>query len=205
VPFAVRLPGPEVVYRVRIRRAVANFGVVVLGRSPGVLVEPRVVRGGDENRLAGFTALPQDQNPYRTQFGSPRPIAAVLVPSPGLYDVVFDTPGGGRPGGFRFRYWVNDRVAPTVRLSRVAVGRIELAAGDRGAGVDPRSLEARLDGRAVAARYSAGRIQIVSRRITRGRHVLRVSVADYQETKNNENVSRILPNTRVLQRTVVVR
>jgi hypothetical protein len=163
------------------------------------------VRGGDENRLAGFTALPQDQNPYRSQFGAPRPVAAVLVPSRGVYDVVFDTPAGGRPGGFRFRYWQNDRTPPTVRLARASVGRIELAAADRGAGVDPRSIEARLDGNGIAARYDGGRIRIVSGRIPRGRHVLRVSVADYQETKNNENVSRILPNTRVFQRTIVVR
>jgi subtilisin family serine protease len=205
VPFAVQLPGPEVVYRVRIRRSVANFGVVVVSRDPGVRVEPRIVRAGDENRLAGFTALPQDQNPYRSQYGSPRPIAGVLVPSRGTYDIVFDTPRGGRPGGFRFRYWVDDRAAPIVRLTRVAVGRLDLAVGDGGAGVDPRSLEARLDGDAVAARYSGGRVVILSRRLSRGRHVLRLSAADYQETKNNENVSRILPNTRVLQRTIVVR
>jgi len=129
----------------------------------------------------------------------------VLVPSRGTYDIVFDTPRGGRPGGFSFRYWVNDRAAPVMRLTRVAVGRVELSAGDGGAGVDPRALEVRVDGNAVAAGYSGGRVVIVSRRLSRGRHVLRVSVADYQETKNNENVSRILPNTRVLQRTIVVR
>jgi subtilisin family serine protease len=205
VPFAVRLPGPEVVYRVRIRRSVANFGVVVLSRDPGVRVEPRIVRAGDENRLAGFTALPLDQNPYRSQFGSARPVAGVLVPSAGLYDVVFDTPAGGRPGRFRFRYWVDDRIAPGVRVTQASIGRVQLAVGDRGAGVDPRSVEARLDGAGITARVSDGRVLIVSRRISRGRHVLRVSVADYQETKNNENVGRILPNTRVLQRTIVVR
>ena len=205
VPFAVSLPGPEVVYRVRITRTVANLGVAVLSREPGVRVEPRIVRGSDENRLAGFTALPQDQNPYRSQFGTARPVAGVLVPSRGVYAVVFDTPAGGRPGGFRFRYWQNDRTPPSVRLVRGVVGRIDLAASDRGAGVDPHSIEARLDGSGIAARYADGRIRIVSRRISRGRHVLRISVADYQETKNNENVSRILPNTLVLQRTIVVR
>jgi hypothetical protein len=205
VPFAVNLPGPEVVYRVRVTRTVANFGVVVLGRDPGVRVEPRIVRSGDENRLAGFTALPQDQNPYRSQFGASRPVAAVLVPSRGIYDVVFDTPAGGRPGGFSFRYWQNDNTPPIVRLVRATAGRVELATADRGAGVDPRSIEARLDGNGIATRYDDGRIRIVSNRISRGRHVLRVSVADYQETKNNENVSRILPNTRVFQRAIIVR
>jgi subtilisin family serine protease len=205
VPFSVRLSGPEIVYRVRVRRNAANFGVAVLSRDQGVEVEPRIVRGADENRLAGFTALPQDQNPYRSQFGSGRPVAGVLVPSPGLYDIVFDTPAGGHPGGFRFRYWQNDRTPPAVRVIRATPGRIELAVTDGGAGVDSHSIEARLDGRGIGARYADGRVRIVSRRITRGRHVLRLSVADYQETKNNENVSRILPNTRVSQRTIVVR
>ena len=38
-----------------------------------------------------------------------------------------------------------------------------------------------------------------------GRHVVTVSAADYQETKNMEDVGPILPNTRVLRTTVVVR
>jgi hypothetical protein len=36
-------------------------------------------------------------------------------------------------------------------------------------------------------------------------HRLRLQVSDYQETKNTENVSRILPNTRVLTATFTVR
>src|SRR5256885_17177723 len=51
-PFPVRLIGRELVYRVRIRRGVANFGVAVTSRDSGTRVEPRVVRAGDENRLA---------------------------------------------------------------------------------------------------------------------------------------------------------
>jgi hypothetical protein len=34
---------------------------------------------------------------------------------------------------------------------------------------------------------------------------LRVEVADYEETRNNENVTRILPNTRVLSAQVTIR
>src|SRR6266540_2356966 len=56
--FPVRLSGREIVYRVRIRRRIANFGVAVIARDRGVGVEPRVVRSGDENRLAGYSALP---------------------------------------------------------------------------------------------------------------------------------------------------
>jgi hypothetical protein len=41
--------------------------------------------------------------------------------------------------------------------------------------------------------------------VRRGRHALRVQLSDYQESRNMENVARILPNTRVLQTTIVVR
>ena len=38
-----------------------------------------------------------------------------------------------------------------------------------------------------------------------GSHELRVRVSDYQESRNMENVGRILPNTRVLETSFVVR
>jgi hypothetical protein len=36
-----------------------------------------------------------------------------------------------------------------------------------------------------------------------GRHTLNLTVSDYQETKNMENVARILPNTRTVRTTFV--
>ena len=59
------LPGPEQVFRVRVRGSVANVGVRITGQPRGVSVTPRLVYGGDENRLAGIPALPVDVNPYR--------------------------------------------------------------------------------------------------------------------------------------------
>ena len=83
----VTYPGPERVYRVRVSGRPANFGVVVLsGR-----VTPHVTFDASEDRLAGYTALPFDLNPYRKSFGERRPVAGVDVPAPGAYDVVFDT------------------------------------------------------------------------------------------------------------------
>ena len=76
-------PGPEQVFRVRITRPVANFGVVITQRGTGSRVEPRVVSGGDEDRLTGYAALPLDQNPYVTEFGSPVPAAGALRPRSG--------------------------------------------------------------------------------------------------------------------------
>jgi len=75
---------------------------------PGSRVEPRVVRGGDENRLTGYAALPFDQNPYVTDFGSPVPAAGAVRPSAGTYYVVFDSPNAAGAGTYRFRFWVDD-------------------------------------------------------------------------------------------------
>jgi hypothetical protein len=43
------------------------------------------------------------------------------------------------------------------------------------------------------------------RGVARGRKLLQVEVADYQESKNQENVARILPNTGRLRALVTVR
>jgi subtilase family protein len=196
--FPALLPGREIVFRVRVRKP-ANFGVAIVGRDRGVLVEPRIVRAGDENRLAGYTALPLDLNPYRSSYGRHRLVAGVVLPGPGLYDIVFDTPRNARPGGFRFRYWVGDSTPPTVRVLGVHGRVLELSVADRGSGVDPKSLVARIDGELASASYSGGRALIRLSSVSRGRHALSFSAADYQETKNMEDVSRILPNTRTLQ------
>jgi hypothetical protein len=42
-------------------------------------------------------------------------------------------------------------------------------------------------------------------RLARGTHRLSVTVADYEETKNMEDVGPILPNTRTFTATFVVR
>jgi subtilisin family serine protease len=201
--FPVRLTGREVVYRVHIRRRVANFGVAVISRSPGVQVEPRVVRAGDENRLAGYTGLPYDQNPYRSSYGRHRLVAGVALPAPGVYDVVFDTPRGARSGPFRFRFWQGDVQAPSVRMLGIRNQSLELAVGDDGSGVDPLSLEVQIDGKFVSASYASGRARVPVAELAHGRHSLTFTVSDYQETKNMENVARILPNTRTLRTTFV--
>ena len=201
--FPVRLGGREIVYRVRIRRQIANFGVAVITRTRGVQVEPRVVRAGDENRLAGYTGLPFDQNPYRTGYGRHRLIAGVALPAPGVYDVVFDTPLGGRAGAFRFRFWLSDVQPPSVRVLGVRNGFLELAVADSGSGVDPLSFQARIDGDFVPVSFASGRARLSLAGDARGRHTLTLTVSDYQEAKNMENVARILPNTRTLQTTFV--
>ena len=127
----------------------------------------------------------------------------VFRPTPGAYDLVFDTPKRhGAPGPFTFRFWVNDTTPPTVRLLSRSVpvrGRLPLVVRDGGSGVDPQSLLALVDGhyRPLVYRPSTGRVDVVlGRKVARGRHRLVFSVADCQETKNNEDNSRTLPNTR---------
>jgi subtilisin family serine protease len=200
--------GPEQVFRVKLNRPVANFGVVVLSSGDGSRFRPapRVVAAGDENRLTGNAGLPIVINPYLDSFGTSRPVAGAIRPSAGSYDAVFDTPAvvtpsGKGPGQFTFRFWVNDTTPPTVRLltRRAAAGsRLLLAVTDRGSGVDPQSLVARIDGKSVAVGYSAipSRASIRLAGFAPGTHRLVLQVADYQELKNMENVPQILPNTR---------
>jgi hypothetical protein len=168
-------------------------------------VEPRIVRAGDENRLAGLTALPYDANPYRASEGRHRLIAGVLQPAPGIYDIVFDTPARKRPGRFSFRLWQGDTTPPTVRMLGVRGDSLELRVTDGGSGVDPASLTARVNGDERPISYSSGLASVSLRGLARGNHTLAFSAADYQEAKNNENVRGILPNTRKLQRTFTSR
>jgi subtilisin family serine protease len=207
--------GPEQVFRVRITRPVANFGVVLLSSTTATRFRPspRVVAAGDENRLTGNAGLPLVINPYLDSFGAPRPVAGAIRPVPGSYDVVFETPvavtpSGAGPGAYTFRYWVNDISPPSVRLLTRTVkpgARLRLAVTDSGSGVDPQSLVATVDGKAAAVRYGAGRATVILAGVAGGRHRIAFKAADYQELKNMENVPQILPNTRSFTATFTVR
>ena len=203
-----RLRGPEVVYRVRIRRPVANFGVAVVSQASSARVAPRVVFAGNENRLVGQPGLPIDLNPYLPQLQAPDPVAGAILPSPGLYDVVFDTPSRARAGRFRFRFWIADTTPPSARLLARRPGRpVVVAVSDRQSGIDPSLLDVRVDGKRRPFGYEPahGHVVVGVESLGAGRHRLVVSVSDYQEAKNMEDVARILPNTRVLRTTFVVR
>jgi hypothetical protein len=206
--FSAQLPGPEKVFRVTLSRPAMNFGVVVTSRARNVRVEPRIVRAGDERRLIGYPALPFNLNPYLRNFGELVLAAGAILPAAGSYDIVFDSPSAARAGAFSFRYWVNDVTPPALKLRARTVkrgGALVVTATDRGSGIDRASLVVRVDGREVDARFAAGQIRIPLEGIRRGRHALRLQLSDYQESRNMENVARILPNTRVLQTTFVVR
>jgi subtilisin family serine protease len=200
-----RLAGPERVFRFRLRKPVANFGVAVL--SGGAHVSPRLVRNNDENQLDGYTGLPATLNPYGN-FGYAVPVVGAVLPTPGVYDFVFDTPTRAPPGPFRFRFWIDDTTPPAVTLltrTITAGHRIRVAVRDAGAGVDPNSISVSLGGRDVFnVSYAHGVLSIPTSGAPAGRVALTVHAADYQELKNMEDVGPVLPNTRVLHARVTI-
>jgi hypothetical protein len=198
------LPGREIAYRIVLRRPVANVGAVVLSQASGVRVQPRLVFAGDENRLVGYTGLPGNLNPYQ-DYGGPEPVVGAVRPAAGSYDLVFDTPENGRSGAFTFRFWIADTTPPSVRFVRRNGGRLVVSVRDAGAGVDPRSLQARVDGRLVDVHWTGTQAIVAAGVLTPGRHLLVFTASDYQEAKNMENTGPILPNTRVLTTRFVVR
>jgi subtilisin family serine protease len=193
------LAGPEQVFRVVLRRQVENFGVAVVRGA----VQPRIVRSGDENRLVGYAGLPLNINPYGDLLNAPQPVAGAERPVPGAYDVVFDSPRVG--SRFTFRFWINDRTPPTARLLSTARGAVLVRVADGGAGVDPRSLRATVDGRSVAVKLSGAVARVNLSETGAGTHRLVFSVSDYQETKNTENTAGVLPNTRTIRATIRTR
>ncbi len=198
------LGGPEQVFRVHSSGTGSNFGVVVISHAPGVTVTPRIVYAGDENHLAGYTALPFALNPYQTDFYALEPVASVTLPSAGDYDVVFDTPTGARPGKFSFRYWVDDGIAPEVAVVNrtvTAAAGLRLSVQDSGSGVDPSTLHATVDGKPRPAVYAGGRTVVSLKGLARGTHQLTLVVSDIQESKNNENTGPVLPNTTTFHAT----
>jgi hypothetical protein len=190
-------PGPEVVYRVHLTHAVANFGVAVLS---GTAV-PHIVYAGDEDHLVGFSALPGNINPYLSSFGEWRPVAAAILPAPGTYEIVFDTRSAAEAAPFTFRYWVNDTTPPLIRVVSASGGEITVSITDSGSGVDPLSITATLDGVPFHSRFADGELVV---RAAPGRHRISVTASDYEELKNMEDVGPVLPNTVTLTRTVTV-
>jgi hypothetical protein len=200
-----RLGGPEEVFRFRLRKPVANFGVAVL--TGGSSVSPRLVRNDDENQLNGYTGVPATLNPYGN-FGLPAPVVGAVIPTPGVYDFVFDTPTGAHPGAFRFRFWINDTTPPAIKLltRTVTAGTpIRLAVHDAGAGVDRSSISVHVGTRLVNAKYAHGTLSIPTSKTHTGRIRITVQASDYQELKNMEDVGPVLPNTRVVHAFVTVK
>ncbi len=170
-------------------------------------MSPRLVVAGDENRLTGDTSLPINGNPYGN-FGKLEPVVGAIAPAPGAYDIVFDTPAGATSGRFTFRVWRNDVTPPRIRVLTKVVRSghpIRISLVDRGAGVDPASLQVRVDAAHPRFTFKQGVLSVPSSSLAGGAHQLSVVASDYQEAKNMENVGPILPNTRTLTTKITVR
>lgn len=202
-----RLGGPEQVFRFALRRPVANFGIAIVDHAPGVRVSPRLVSGNDENRVVGYAGMPASINPY-LGLDRAEPVVGAVLPDPGNYEFVFDTPTGKKPGAFTFRFWVNDTMPPSIRRlsKRVKIGRpLRFAVHDAGSGLDPSGFHAWIGRRIVRVRFSGGVLYLRTKGLRPGRRAVVVKASDYQETKNMEDIGPVLPNTRVLHTSVTLR
>jgi subtilisin family serine protease len=202
----LNLSGPEQVFQLTVTKPVANIGAVILSRAKGVKVTARLVVGGDENRLTGYDGLPVNLNPYQ-DFGRVEPAVAAIAPAPGKYDLVFETPAGTKPGRFTFRVWSNDVTPPSIRILARTLHRgasLKFAVTDAGSGVDVGSIRAKVGGKVVPFVYSHGVLRFKDA-LKPGTHRYTMTVSDYEEAKNMENVGPILPNTRSVSGSFVVR
>ena len=57
----------------------------------------------------------------------------------------------------------------------------------------------------MTVRLSGTVARIATDGLAPGTHRLRLQLSDFQETRNTENVTRILPNTRVVTASITVR
>jgi hypothetical protein len=150
-----------------------------------------------------------DLNPYRASYGELRTVSGAILPSPGAYDVVFDTTSRSRAGPYAFRLWINDTTPPLARLlTHVSApeGALVVAVADGGSGVDPRSIRASIDGQRVSVKTSASKVTVaLAGRFARGTHRLVFQASDFQEMKNSENTPGYLGNTTVLRASFRVR
>jgi subtilisin family serine protease len=186
----VRWHGGEALYRFHLARRALNVGVTVEPLAGGAL-RPFLMRGLDENRLAGESGLPIDVGPSLTD--DPVPSAGLYWAPAGDYAVAVDS-ARRRGGAFRLRFWINDVTPPALGRLRVSADArtVRVPVTDAGSGVDPRYLECALvqqgssgdrpcrpewDGRKGLASISVGRLPA-------GRYALALRAGDYAESRD---------------------
>ena len=184
-------------------RPVANFGVAVVGVRAGRADRPRGSSARqDENDVQGYAGTPVNVNAlmldYRLDLGA---AGAVFPRQKRLLRLRRLRPRpvhrqAASPGRYVLRSWVNDVRRPASGCSRrewPAAGRLVVArAIDRGAGVDPFSLAARLPAASCssAAAYDPGSglalfsLPPEAPAARRGTNGASLVASDYQETKN---------------------
>ena len=164
----------------------------ILGHARGVHVSPRLVADADENRARRLHGDPGEPEPVRRRSAGAEPVVGAVLPDPGDYDFVFDTPTRREAG--RVHASASGSTTPrrpSIRLlaRTTLVGRpIRLAVRDSGSGVDPLSL-ARHGGRRPCPIHVLARHALdPDDGLRPGRTHVVVTASDYQETKNMEDV-----------------
>ena len=164
---------------------------------------PRVVAGLDENRLAGYAGLPIASQPVLREIPARRCWRRVRSPPlPGDYAVAFDS--GGRARGGPLHLPLLDRRREPTHASAADARCLAGARCCRGGRHRIGRVPGRSAPRSTASpcpRRSTRRRPDPTSGFASGSHRLLLRVSDYQETKNTENVARILPNTRKLAAT----
>ncbi len=211
---AVEQTGAEDIYVFNLDHPAINFGVAVETEADGARIDPFVLGSPDENDVQGFAAIPVDINALNDTYLIPNGAAGLSFPRPGRYYVSVDSgldtfTGSPRAGRYVLRAWVDDLEPPSIELltKRVSGQQPLIAARitDRGAGVDPLSMEIVFDGIAVgAAAYDPIEglalfpLPSSDSALKQGRNSVLILASDYQESKNVQTIgSDIFPNTGV--------
>jgi minor extracellular serine protease Vpr len=186
----VRWRGGEALYRFHLTRRAVNVGVTVETIAGGGL-RPFLLRGLDENRVAGESGLPIDVGPSLTD--DPVPSAGLYGAPAGDYAVSVDS-AGRRGGAFRLRFWINDVTPPALGRLRVSLDArtLRVPVTDSGSGVDPRYLECALVRQGSSLDHAcrpdwsphAGIATIRVGRLAAGLYALALRAGDYAESRD---------------------
>jgi subtilisin family serine protease len=208
----VREDGAEHLYVVHVNEAVVNLGVSVVASSTGSVIDPWFLGSKNENDVQGYAGTPTNVNnfsffDFELDYGA----AGLQFPRQKEFFVSVDSgrdefTGRSLSGRYLLRAWANDLDPPIARVmtTRVAAGRPTLVARtlDAQSGVDPFSLAIAYGQVTIlAAAYDpVSGIAIfplpASAPALKAGMVRSVFVAsDYEEGKNINSVSAILPNT----------
>ena len=184
-------------------------GRPLAGRRRNVRVSPRLVRAGDEDRIAGLHRASAPGQPVpgallRRRAGRRRLPAEPRRLRPRLRHAERPRAGTVHVPLLGERHdAAHGPAAAHARCTDAGGCRSSSATGAPGSTRSRCSRWSTATTARLVYRPATGRVEIVlGRNIARGRHRLVFSVADYQETKNNENASGTLPNTRRLSASV---
>jgi subtilisin family serine protease len=213
--------GSETLYSYEVNQPIVNFGVSVLGSSPGALIDPFVLGSKDENDVQGYAGIPTDVNALTYDANVDVGAAGVQFPRLQTFYVAVDSradPFTNRPqkGKYVLNAWVNDLTGPRVRIvtTRITAGRPLIVAEvtDAQSGVDPLSLVINYNHALVGASaydpvsgIAIFGIPGAAPAFKAGKTPLVLQASDYQEAKNINTVGNdIYPNTTFKQAKLTV-